>query len=235
MKMYTRPLGISAAEGPLDKGLKPLVGKRTPWVIAAAGKVVTVLILLTATGTWGQEEEEEEEATGSLLEELRQEEATSSSLTAELERLTAAEMDEVDLIRKLERENRYDQLEAMSKMGPLKKLMDLIPGMGMSVPEEQMRVGEEKLNKFKVIMRSMTPAEMEEPKLLNASRIRRVAKGSGTTEADVRELLKQYEFMKKFMKSLARGRGLKSGPLAKMMKEMSKGGQPGPGGVGKRS
>lgn len=73
-------------------------------------KIVAGWLLLTVVGVWGQEGEE-----GSLLEELRQEEASSSTLTAELERLTAAEMDKVDLIRQLERENRYDQLEAMAR------------------------------------------------------------------------------------------------------------------------
>lgn len=117
----------------------------------------------------------------------------------------------------------YDQLEAMGKMGPLKKLMQMIPGVGVSIPDEQMRVGEEKLRKFKYIMQSMTPEEMENPKALNASRIRRVAKGSGTTEAEVRELLKQYEMMKKFIKAFSKGRGPKFGPWAKVMKSMSEG------------
>ncbi|MCK4594490.1 tetratricopeptide repeat protein, partial [bacterium] len=71
------------------------------------GRIVTGIILLMMAPVWAQE--------GDLLEELREEEATSTSLTAELERLTAAEMDKVDLIRKLERENRYDQLEAMAR------------------------------------------------------------------------------------------------------------------------
>jgi len=115
----------------------------------------------------------------------------------------------------------YDQLEAMSKMGPLKKVMQMIPG-GVSIPEEQMKIGEEKLKKFKVIMQSMTKEEMENPKIINAPRVRRVAKGSGTKESDVKELLKQYEFMQKFVKTLAKGRMPRTGPLAKMMKEMSK-------------
>jgi len=114
----------------------------------------------------------------------------------------------------------YDQLEAMSKMGPLKKIMQMIPGLGVAVPDEQMRVGEEKLKKFKYIMQSMTPQELEDPKLLNASRIRRVAKGSGTSEAEVRELLKQYEMMKKFIKAFAKGRGPKLGQLGKMTKSL---------------
>ncbi len=146
---------------------------------------------------------------------------------AEEEKLKPADMKAI-LAGKLTLRDVYDQLEAIRKMGPLKKLMQMIPGVGVSVPEEQMQVGEEKLKKFKVIMQSMTPGELENPKLLNASRIRRIASGSGTTEANVRELLKQYEFMKKFIKAFAKGRGPKVGPWAKLMKGMPKGG-PSPG------
>ena len=115
----------------------------------------------------------------------------------------------------------YEQLEMVSKMGPLKKLMQMIPGVGMQIPDEQMRVGEEKLKKFKVIMQSMTPQELDDPSVLNASRIKRVARGSGTSEADVRGLLKQYELMRKLIKTMVKGRGAK-GPLGKMLKQMPK-------------
>lgn len=122
------------------------------------------------------------------------------------------------LAGKLTLKDVYDQLEAVSKMGPLKKVLQMVPGVGVSVPDEQMKVGEEKLKKFKVIMQSMTKEEMENPKLINASRIRRVARGSGTSEADVKELLKQYEMIQKFLKTFARGKLPKTGPWAKMAK-----------------
>ncbi|MDI6883861.1 MAG: signal recognition particle protein Srp54 [Hadesarchaea archaeon] len=152
---------------------------------------------------------------------------------AEEEKLKPADMKAI-LAGKLTLRDVYDQLEAMSKMGSLKKLMQMIPGMGVAVPDEQMRVGEEKLKKFKVIMQSMTPQELENPKLLHASRIRRVAKGSGTSEAEVKELLKQYDLMRKFIKTFAKGRGPKFGPWAKLMKEM-KGAPPDFGSGGKTS
>ncbi|MGC8816266.1 MAG: signal recognition particle protein Srp54 [Candidatus Hadarchaeum sp.] len=123
----------------------------------------------------------------------------------------------------------YEQLEAMSKMGPLRKIMQMIPGVGVSLPEEQMRVGEEKLKKFKYIMQSMTPQELEDPKILNASRIRRVARGSGTTETEVRELLKQYELMKRFLKAFAKGRGPRMGQLGKLFRSGYGPGEKGPG------
>ncbi len=146
--------------------------------------------------------------------------------TARAEEMKPADMKAI-LAGKLTLRDVYSQLEMMSKMGPLKKIMQMIPGVGVAVPDEQMRVGEEKLKRFKVIMQSMTPEELENPKVLNASRIRRVARGSGTSEADVRELLKQYELIRKLIKTIAKGRGPKFGPFAKLMKELSKGGATG--------
>lgn len=114
----------------------------------------------------------------------------------------------------------YQQLEALEKTGPLRKVMQMLPGFGSSIPEEQFRVGEEKLKKFKVIMQSMTREELENPRIINASRIRRIARGSGTSEADVKELLKQYEMMQKMLKTFAKGRIPKTGPWTKLLKNL---------------
>jgi signal recognition particle subunit SRP54 len=141
--------------------------------------------------------------------------------TARAEEVKPADMKAI-LAGKLTLRDVYSQLEMMGKMGPLKKLMQMVPGLGVAVPEEQMRVGEEKLKQFKVIMRSMTPEELENPKVLNASRIRRIARGSGTSEASVRELLKQYELMRKLIKTIVKGRDPKFGPFAKLMKQLPK-------------
>ncbi|MCD6470791.1 signal recognition particle protein Srp19, partial [Candidatus Bathyarchaeota archaeon] len=73
-------------------------------------------------------------------------------------------------------------------------------------PEEAINVAEERLEKWRVIIQSMTPEEREKPQILNASRIRRIARGSGTTERDVKELLKQYTLLRRMMKSLRRRR-----------------------------
>ncbi|WP_048148169.1 signal recognition particle protein Srp54 [Palaeococcus ferrophilus] len=96
----------------------------------------------------------------------------------------------------------YAQLEAMSKMGPLKQIMQMIPGLGYSVPDEFLQAGEQRLKKFKVIMDSMTEEELERPEIINYSRIKRIARGSGTSVSDVRDLLNQYNQMKKFFKSM---------------------------------
>jgi signal recognition particle subunit SRP54 len=66
----------------------------------------------------------------------------------------------------------------------------------------------------------MTKEELENPKILNASRIRRIARGSGTSEADDRELLRQYELMQKVLKTIAKGRVPRTGPWAKLLKSM---------------
>jgi signal recognition particle subunit SRP54 len=141
--------------------------------------------------------------------------------TIKIEKMERIETKAV-LTGKLTLRDVYDQLEAMSKMGPLKKLLQMIPGFGFAIPEDQIRIGEEKLKKFKVIMQSMTPEELENPRILNASRIRRVARGSGTSEADVKELLKQYELVRRLIKTLAKGRTQKLGPLAKLIKQLPK-------------
>jgi signal recognition particle subunit SRP54 len=103
-------------------------------------------------------------------------------------------------------EDMYEQMEAMRKMGPLKQLITMIPGMGYRISEGIINQAEDKFKKWKYILQSMTKEEKENPKILNASRIRRIARGSGTAEKEVKELIQQYELMKKFMKSFGSGR-----------------------------
>ncbi len=116
----------------------------------------------------------------------------------------------------------YEQLEQVSQMGSLEKILQMIPGVGMSIPEEEMKVGKEKLDKFKLIMQSMTEEELEKPKILKDSRIERIAKGSNTSKEEVKELLSQYKKMKKMMKSLSKGHTPKKGALRKFFKNMPK-------------
>ncbi len=100
----------------------------------------------------------------------------------------------------------YEQFRAVSKLGPLAKVLRMFPGMGYELPEDMMDLAEDNLRKWQVIIQSMTPEERENPKILNASRIRRIARGSGTSERDVKELLKQYSMMRRMMKTLRRRR-----------------------------
>lgn len=111
----------------------------------------------------------------------------------------------------------YEQFESMKKMGPLKGLLKMIPGMSYNIPDDKMNMAEDALKRWRVIIQSMTPKEREKPKILSSSRIRRVARGSGTTEKEVKELLSQYNNMKKMMKTFRRkrmpffGKGLPTG------------------------
>ncbi|MBS7647590.1 MAG: signal recognition particle protein Srp54 [Candidatus Bathyarchaeia archaeon] len=102
----------------------------------------------------------------------------------------------------------YEQFEAMRKMGPFQKILKMLPGMSYNVPEEMLEQAEDKLEKWRVIIQSMTPEERENPKIFDASRIKRVARGSGTSEKDVKELLKQYAMMRKMLKTLRRKKRL---------------------------
>jgi signal recognition particle subunit SRP54 len=100
----------------------------------------------------------------------------------------------------------YDQLEAVRKMGPLKKVLGMLPG-GANLPDDAMENAEEKMDAWRVMIQSMTKGEVEEPKIIDSSRARRIARGSGRTEREVKELVNQYSMMKKMMKSMKRRQG----------------------------
>ena len=114
----------------------------------------------------------------------------------------------------------YNQISGMEKMGPLDQVMDMIPGMKHMVPETMVEVQKGKMKKYKFIMDSMTKQEKEGEADIHSSRIKRIAKGSGTKESDVRELLKQYKQSKKMIKKLGGAKGMKRGNLAKMAKKL---------------
>ncbi len=97
----------------------------------------------------------------------------------------------------------HSQLTAMRKMGPLSKVMEMIPGMGkLQMPKEALQVQEEKIILWKYIIDSCTKQELEHPEVLTKSRIERIAQGAGVQIKDVRDLLKQYHQSKKFMKMM---------------------------------
>jgi signal recognition particle subunit SRP54 len=115
----------------------------------------------------------------------------------------------------------YEQMQTMRKMGPLSKIMDLIPGMGnLKLPKDMIEVQEEKIQKWKYAMQSMTKKELEDPDIIGGSRIERIAKGSGLSSRDVRDLIKQYKQSKKLMK-MFKGKGTRN--MEKMMKKLGKG------------
>lgn len=102
----------------------------------------------------------------------------------------------------------YEQFEAMKGMGTFRKLLKMIPGMSYDVPEDMLNMAEDRLEKWRVMIQSMRPEERNNPKIFNSSRIRRVARGSGTSEKEVKELLKQYSMMRRMLKTLRRKKKL---------------------------
>ncbi|MBU0953588.1 MAG: signal recognition particle receptor subunit alpha [Nanoarchaeota archaeon] len=118
-------------------------------------------------------------------------------------------------------ESFYEQIASMKKMGPLKKILEMVPGMSsMKLPGGMLDIQEEKMTKWKYIIDSMTQAEKDDPSVLKGSRIARIAKGSGTTETDVKDLLKSFNQMKKMMKMIGGEKGMKRGRMQQMMRQM---------------
>lgn len=97
------------------------------------------------------------------------------------------------------------QLKQLKKMGPIGKVMEML-GLQYKLPDNVAEIQEENLKRFEVIMSSMTKEELDNPKLLKSSRLKRIAMGSGTATRDVRDLLKQYNQMKKMMKTMGKQR-----------------------------
>ncbi|HEY8871186.1 MAG TPA: signal recognition particle protein [Candidatus Limnocylindrales bacterium] len=99
-----------------------------------------------------------------------------------------------------------EQLQQVQKMGPIGQIMGMIPGMGGMAREAEAAVDRGDIRRIEAIIRGMTTRERRDPAILNGSRRRRIAVGSGTTLADVNRLVKQFEQMQKLMKQLAGGR-----------------------------
>lgn len=123
----------------------------------------------------------------------------------------------------------YAQLKAARKMGPLGKVMDMM-GMGKHIPKEMAQLGEQKLDKYGYIIDSMTRAEKKDSELMNKSRIARIARGSGTTQEEVRELLKSHKKMRKVLgkigdiddEKLQDGNGINMQKIQKMFAKKKK-------------
>ncbi len=114
----------------------------------------------------------------------------------------------------------YEQLKSVGKMGSLQSVMEMIPGMSsMKLPKGMdMAKQEDKMKKWGYIIESMTKAERKDPEIIDASRIKRIAKGSGTQEPEIRELLKNFKQSKKMMKMFS-GKSMKRGAMSKLAKK----------------
>jgi signal recognition particle subunit SRP54 len=100
-------------------------------------------------------------------------------------------------------EDMLDQLQQVQKMGPIGQLMSMVPGMGDVAKEAQAAADRGDLRRTEAIIRAMTPRERRDPTVLNASRRRRIATGSGTALPDVNRLIKQFTEMQRLMKHLS--------------------------------
>jgi signal recognition particle subunit SRP54 len=104
-------------------------------------------------------------------------------------------------------EDMLEQMEQVQKMGPMGQLLEMIPGMGGMAKQAQAAVDRGDLRRVQAIIRSMTPEERRDPNgILNGSRRRRIANGSGTRLQDVNQIVKQFTELQKMMKQMSSGR-----------------------------
>jgi signal recognition particle subunit SRP54 len=103
------------------------------------------------------------------------------------------------------------QMQQIKKMGPIGGIIEMLPGMGGMAKQAQAAVDSGELKRVEAIIQSMTRQERNDPHVLNASRRRRIARGSGTTLQDVNRLIKQFGEMQKLMKQFAGGGGKRRG------------------------
>ncbi len=104
-----------------------------------------------------------------------------------------------------------DQLKTIKKMGPLEQIMGMLPGMGNLKALAENKPDETQITRVEAIINSMTPEERRKQHIINGSRRKRIAKGSGTSVEDVNRLLKQFVQMQKMLKSLGGMAGLAGG------------------------
>jgi signal recognition particle subunit SRP54 len=112
----------------------------------------------------------------------------------------------------------YDQMEALGKMGTLSKLWEMMPWVPKNIDQQRMQGTQDLLKKFRVIMQSMTDEEMDNPSIIKFSRLKRIARGAGVEQHDVKELLKYHKTAKKQIKDMTTDRK-KRKMLEKMMSQ----------------
>ena len=129
-----------------------------------------------------------------------------------------SEADDVRLKRissgKMNMDDFYYQLEEVTKVGSLKGLLDNMPGLSGMVKEDQLDQVEGRIEKWRYIIQSMNKQEKADPDIINASRVKRIARGSGWPEHEVKELIKNYKNSKNMMKA-SKGRQMQ-GALRRM-------------------
>ncbi|HZO07558.1 MAG TPA: signal recognition particle protein, partial [Solirubrobacterales bacterium] len=131
------------------------------------------------------------------------------------------EQDALDLQEKLKKDeftldDFLKQMKQVRKMGPLSGLLGMLPGMGAMKQLKQANIDERELDRTEAIVLSMTPAERADPTLINGSRRKRIANGSGTRVQHVKQLIKQFDQMRVLMRSMANGKMPSEHQIAQM-------------------
>jgi signal recognition particle subunit SRP54 len=106
-------------------------------------------------------------------------------------------------------------MQQIKKMGPLGKMLELLPGMGQLPADVDLSTAENDLKRIEAIIYSMTPQERRNPKLIKRNRKLRIAKGSGTSVPEINQLLRQFQEMQKMMRQMQKRGGMRQ--LAKLM------------------
>lgn len=96
-----------------------------------------------------------------------------------------------------------EQMEQVKKLGPLDQILDMLPGAGQMKGMKDLKVDDKQIGKITAIVRSMTKEEKSKPEMINASRRKRIALGSGNSLQDVNRFIKQFEDMRKMMKQFS--------------------------------
>jgi signal recognition particle subunit SRP54 len=129
----------------------------------------------------------------------------------------AKEMEKKMMTASFTLEDFLDQLQQVKQLGPLDQILGMLPGMNKIKGMQNLNVDDKQIGRVEAIIRSMTPSERNDPKLIDSSRRKRIARGSGTTVQEVNRLLKQFDEMQKMMKQFS--------GLAKKMKGKAKKGK----------
>ena len=110
-------------------------------------------------------------------------------------------------------EDFLDQLRQIKKMGPLSQILEMVPGMSRLAEGASLEGADQQFKRVEAIILSMTPGERRSPRMLNGSRKRRIARGSGTTVQEVNALLGQFRQMQRLIKQMGKGKGRMRGMM----------------------
>ena len=124
----------------------------------------------------------------------------------EMETLPSKEEAMSMLSGKISYRQMMELLDSFSSMGSMKRMLSMVPGLGMSLDEDMLDLSKENMKRFKVIMSSMTDGELDGKVKLSSSRIQRIAQGSGRSIAEVRELVNQHKTVTALVKRMRKGR-----------------------------